>query len=382
MKLSGYIGASVDHLFSDSLNKFNANEKYYFPNSNNSSSLRSSVQGTKIALGHEKPLWPIEGFKAVKGARFIEADNLYAGIINQAGRKIGYMRIPSYMPKNMMFAHYGVRKIISQLEEETDYLIIDQFNNPGGAVVYSDLIIKSLVGNFDYKSHMTFSLKPTQSFIRTYVEIFEDLKKVLASKTPLNTLDNTNTPSESAQQVSQLIAEVGKQAERIKSCYQANKQLCVNQSLLPLTELFEMSIEEAIQSNMAYKTIAKVNFGGESLKNPTYTKPIYMLINELDFSGGDATPANLKDYNRVTLVGVRTAGAGGTVEEFENRIMNQFSYRLTTSLMVRKGGNYVENLGVIPDVKFELNESDIINNYKDTFTRIKTITNNLYTNRR
>lgn len=398
MKISGYTGAAIEHLLDPSLQAEMSvgenSDNYYFPGSNNSrfqgqsrgdndnsrENIKSS-NGTKIALGHATPLWPIANFKKVRGARFITADNLYAGIIEQGSKKIGYIRIPSYMPKNIMFAHYGVRKIVAEMEEKTDYLIIDQFNNPGGAVVYSDMIIKSLVGKFDYNSHMTFALKPTQNFIRTYVEIYDELKK-LASEKIAKTTDKKRGATSNSDRDNNLLKEISKQATKIKSCYQSNQSLCFGQSLLPLTELFEMSVDSVVFNNPAFRAIAKLNFGSESLADTIYTKPIYMLINELDFSGGDATPANLQDYKRVTLIGVRTAGAGGTVEEIENRVANQFSYRLTTSLMVRKNGSFVENLGVLPNVKFVINENDIKTNYRNTFSRISKLTDSLYRNRR
>jgi C-terminal processing protease CtpA/Prc len=95
-----------------------------------------------------------------------------------------------------------------------------------------------------------------------------------------------------------------------------------------------------------------------------------MMIDELDFSGGDATPAILQDYGRVKLVGVNTAGAGGTVEQFSSKGMFPVSYSLTTSLMVRPGGRLVENYGVKPDIEFELTAEDVADGFSSSFERM------------
>lgn len=98
-------------------------------------------------------------------------------------------------------------------------------------------------------------------------------------------------------------------------------------------------------------------------ENQVYTKPIFMLINHLDFSGGDATPAILQDYKRVKLIGSRTAGAGGPVQEFqENKRALEIDYRLTTGLMYRQNRSnpYIENYGVIPDIELQMTKDDYI----------------------
>ncbi len=94
-----------------------------------------------------------------------------------------------------------------------------------------------------------------------------------------------------------------------------------------------------------------------------------MYINELDFSGGDATPANLVDYGRVTTIGVNTAGAGGAVVQNGSTIQLPFTFSLTNSLMLRANGEYVENIGVAPDVPFELTVEDYVNEFENVFER-------------
>ncbi|MBI4679088.1 MAG: protease-like activity factor CPAF [Elusimicrobia bacterium] len=91
-----------------------------------------------------------------------------------------------------------------------------------------------------------------------------------------------------------------------------------------------------------------------------FTKPILILVNEMDFSGADFFPAILQDNGRATVMGVRTSGAGGAVKPFE--VPNQFGIAdlaATWTLALRKDGRPLENLGVRPDVPYSLTERDL-----------------------
>ncbi|MFN9068667.1 MAG: hypothetical protein ACK5V3_15680, partial [Bdellovibrionales bacterium] len=73
------------------------------------------------------------------------------------------------------------------------------------------------------------------------------------------------------------------------------------------------------------------------------------------------------DYGAAKVYGVRTAGAGGTVENFNLNGLVSLSGSLTTSLMVRPGGNLVENYGVIPDENLSLRLEDVESRYANFF---------------
>jgi C-terminal processing protease CtpA/Prc len=95
-----------------------------------------------------------------------------------------------------------------------------------------------------------------------------------------------------------------------------------------------------------------------------YKKPILVLINELDFSAGDFFPATLQDNGRAKLLGTRTAGAGGYVLRFGFPNLSAIkTFSLTASLAERSDKDPIENLGVTPDVKYEISPEDLEFNY-------------------
>jgi C-terminal processing protease CtpA/Prc len=98
--------------------------------------------------------------------------------------------------------------------------------------------------------------------------------------------------------------------------------------------------------------------------NPVrYTKPIVMLIDEMSASGGDAFPSLLEGVGRVTLLGTRTAGAGGHVTQIPALPFSQIQISMTRSLFYRPDGVEVENNGAVPNIPYSITEDDFVNGY-------------------
>lgn len=329
-------------------------------------------EGTQVELGAKKPFFKLpKNFKRIKPYGLLNglfnSSNFYAGTFKRNGKRIGFLRIPSYMPTNPAGMLMSIRYYIQKLEKKSDMLIIDQTNNPGGMVAFSDMIISHLVAKPSEQTHMKFLVRPTQDFMRTYVEMTQSILS-----------DEEHGEYYLKKYLPQIMSEFSK----VQKVYESGEELSEPVSIKIMSDYLEDILSSIFRNPETKKTtlLGKLALGinplkGNFTKKTVYSKPIFMWINELAFSGGDSTPAILQDYGRVKLVGVRTVGAGGTVSPYEQGVLHQFKFKLTTSLMYRpmnKKTKYVENYGVTPDINFSLTAKDVKENYENTFERFLT----------
>jgi hypothetical protein len=254
--------------------------------------------------------------------------------------------------------------VIGRLQMETDMLLIDQTHNPGGAVAYSDWLVSSLTGKFDAVSHMKFLVRPRQGFLRMYAEMLETLKDEKVVKKRIR---------------EKYEPKLKENLKILTEAYESNAFLSRPVDLAVFSEFVQEVLDDTLFSriselpeyarNLPSWLSGKLLDGVDITKAQVYTKPVYMMVDELDFSGGDATPAVLQDYGRVKLVGLETAGAGGTVEAFQEPLSG-FGFHLTTSLMYRKNGALVENIGVKPEFNLEPSVQDYQNDFRDYFAKV------------
>ena len=148
------------------------------------------------------------------------------------------------------------------------------------------------------------------------------------------------------------------------------------------TELIEQVGEHAefiINSWQSGSRMTGLNFlSGISAITPhpvaQYSKPIVVLVNELNFSCGDLFPAILQDNNRAKIFGVTTAGAGGHVRKYEYPSSAGVAFiSLTASIAHRTSGPVVENLGVTPNHEYRVNLKDLQNNYGNYIDELKKV---------
>lgn len=322
--------------------------------------------GRPMGLGHREPFYELpadfqEFAVPTQLKEILNPDSFFAGVFRRGGKSIGLLRIPSYSVKNIATLPLAINFFVGALNRYTEELIIDQMNNPGGFVVFSDLLLQALVGKLDTERHMKFAIKPSQQFLRSLIGLRDELQK--------GELEAFLPPREQKE----LLEETEKSIALIIDARAKGLPLTEPISLLPQTRYFAAAVQASLASLRArVGEQLEQGLGFDIFSPQVYDadKRVSFVINELDFSGGDATPAGFQDYGRGELVGVRTAGAGGTVEQFEQREVTEYQYRLTTSLMVRPDGRLVENYGVTPDVPFEITPHDYREGHKNVFERL------------
>jgi hypothetical protein len=270
-----------------------------------------------------------------------DSDTFHAYIYkNQDKKLIGYVRLPSYTPPNFGKAIADFKAIISHFEATTDAMIIDQVDNPGGSVLYLYTLASMLAD------------QPLQTPLHR-MSITQ--AEVLLAKNELKVLQNIKNDKDAREYFGD------------KDGYPVSYEFA--QFHLNFYRMIIAEWEAGHQLTRPYY------ISGIDHINPAevhYTHPILLLTNHLDFSGGDFFPAILQDNHRVTVMGSRTAGAGGYVYNIE--IPNNIginAFRVTESIAERAIGNPIENLGVTPDILYEMTPVDYQTNYKPYTTSIK-----------
>jgi hypothetical protein len=295
---------------------------------------------TPYTLGGKKSFTPALGAQVWKSA---DSDIFDAYVYKEAGGKlVGYIRIPQYEVDSYPKAVAEFARDIALFESTTDSLVIDQVNNPGGSVFYM------------YTLGSMLATQPMQTALHRMSITQADVQAAIV-------------------QIPQL--------EAVKTDADAQKLVTADQTDgFPVGYefvRFNLEYDRFIvnQWNQGRKLTDPFWIGGVDQINPAethYTKPILFLINHLDFSGGDFFPALLQDNKRVTIMGSRTSGAGGYVNDVpvpNNVGINAF--RCTESIAERVNLNPIENLGITPDVPYEMTENDFANNYADYVKAVK-----------
>jgi C-terminal processing protease CtpA/Prc len=315
-------------------------------------------------------------------------DTFHAYIyLTMSGKKIGMVRIPSYVPDDMMGALDTFSKLMNKFQKETDALVIDQINNPGGMVIYLYELAARLTDKpLTLPKHR---LKLAQSELASALDTLEKGQKNIDKfKSFVVMIDEYLLPFENGTADAAYVdsclnglvldrEEAAKiRAEGPQAAYEFvyNLLKSMKAQFLLFLNIFESGMIDArfVIDEWNYGhlfTQPTYLMGIEKIDpnvNAQYTKPILVLINGLDFSGGDFFPALLQDNERATIFGTRTSGAGGCVSSHSYpNLYGISSLRYTNTIAERSNGNPIENLGITPDIHYELTENDIVNGYGD-----------------
>lgn len=283
-------------------------------------------------LGSRKSFLPSLGFKVWES----ESDSIFHAYIfkSSSGKRIGYVRIPHYLGDEVDADEFA--EVINRFQKQTDALVIDQLNNPGGSLFYLYGLASMLTDSplETPKHHLTL----TQEEVGTAVTWLPIIESIHDDQTAHEILGDT------------------------MDGYPLDMRF-----VRLLCEFFYGVIQDWNAGNLYTKP--SFLFGVDKIQpHPAarYTKPIVVLTNSLCFSGGDFFPAILQDNKRATILGTRTAGAGGYVitTHFPNHL-GIHNFNITGSLAERIDEKPLENLGVIPDIECPCTVRDLQSNYPD-----------------
>jgi len=255
----------------------------------------------------------------------------YSGEFHLNDYRIGFLRIHTFSSSQIDFgeAYAELEEEVAYFEENTDALIIDVTGNTGGSYC--------------------FTLKVASMFFDEPQEEIQD--QWLANRDTLLWIEDI-VLNENEKKSDQYIA--GKIANGIRRSMKKGKRL---------TESFPECSQKG-------KYGPYYDGGNNKI---SYTKPIVMLINEFAVSCGDYFPAFFKDAGRAVFFGQTTSGGGGTITKYKRLGYSEIKLSLTISMGVRDASidlgdglstSYIENVGVSPDIFYDITYDDFMSGYK------------------
>lgn len=252
-----------------------------------------------------------------------------------SGAIVGVIRIPTFGVPNPVESADEFGAHVTSLNERTDALVIDLTRNNGGSLPYMYGLLSRLTDQ---------PLIPLEQQIMISDSMAAESAQRLAASMYVQS-------EQGAREI------VGPILQGMLANFEDFQGLIYNDRFL----LSELKAGRRLSQPTWVLGINKIT------PHPTqrYTKPILVLVDELDFSAADFFPAILQDNKRAVIFGTRTAGAGGSLKE--TQLPNQFNIRSLTytwTIARRKDGRPLENLGVTPDIEYAITPEDLQKNFE------------------
>ena len=281
-------------------------------------------------------------------ANFVNRRNgvFFSGTFKSGGLNIGFIRIPDFEPaaeEDLVSIYPFFEREIKYFQANTDGLVIDVMRNPGGFGCYGENLLRRLIP-YQFQS-IGIAVRPTLYWLNMFSDELE-LESDPQYGVPQWRLD--------------LLAAYLKQMET------ANAENRGMTGPLPLCT-FRFERDPATDAD------------GNSI---AYAKPAILLTDEFTTSAGDIFAALFQDAKRGPIVGWRTAGAGGSINEFSAGVYSQSTTSAATSMLLRRAPvvtpdfpatALIENVGVRPDVEIDyMTKDNLLKNgrpFVDLFTK-------------
>ncbi len=246
--------------------------------------------------------------------------------------RYGYIRIPHFDASTDEFEQF--KDLIRRLQKESEALVIDQLNNPGGSVFYMYALLSVLTDKpLALPKHRISLTQKEIAFGQSSLSEFDLISSDEGAMELLgDDLDGLTVTMDTVYKISDYF-------HFLESQWNLGISFT---SPYPLYGFYEIDPDYDVR----------------------YTKPILVLINQMDFSCADFFPSILQDNKRATLFGTKTGGAGGFVltATYPNLFgVDEMNY--TGSIAYRDDNNPIENIGVSPDIEYHLTVEDLTSCY-------------------
>lgn len=264
-------------------------------------------------------------------------DRLEAYTITIDGINIGVLRIPDYhpaTPQDFFREIDWLRLVIAYMNDTTDTMIIDQLHNGGGYVDYVALLA-GLFANRGPLKTISSQIKLSESLLNTYNQ--DKNWDIYFS----SNISNLQTNREYVQY--------------LRDKYQEG----LSTGIMMTPPIPSMATGPMLP-NEVFGEVAPL--GGVA-----YNKKVLILNDSESASGGDFFPAIMQSNGRAVVMGERSMGMGGSVMGGSAAQTSLELYMQTTISLARlHDGTYIENKGVIPDIRRDVRLTDILP--QDNFT--------------
>lgn len=243
-------------------------------------------------------------------------DPLVSGVFQAQGLRIGLIRIPNFSPPLGAASALRVWDTeIAFLQQNTDGLIVDVTRNTGGDACYNEEVQRRLIP-YEFRG-LGREIRITTRWVNSFASSLAIARA-------------TNEPPH-------VIAQAERNLEEVLQTFSENRGRTG-----PLPICAESLMRQPVPG--------------------AYSKPIMILTDEFSTSAGEGFPAAMQDAQRGPIFGMRTNGAGGTTGSFPTGVFSESFVTHTTAMHHRRQPvvtpdypttNYVENVGVRPDIPYD-----------------------------